>query len=83
MKTIRIFQWIEKKRFIFRIVTTLVTLLLLAVIYLFVYMTGGIKFVFSHSMYLPILLSGCVFGIKGGGGRGNDCRRRTRTVYAH
>lgn len=66
MKTIRIFQWIEKKRFIFRIVTTLVTLLLLAVIYLFVYMTGGIKFVFSHSMYLPILLSGCVFGIKGG-----------------
>jgi EAL domain-containing protein (putative c-di-GMP-specific phosphodiesterase class I)/GGDEF domain-containing protein len=66
VKTIRIFQWIEKKRFIFRIVTTLVTLLLLAVIYLFVYMTGGIKFVFSHSMYLPILLSGCVFGIKGG-----------------
>lgn len=66
MKTIRMFQWIEKKRFTLRIVTTLITLLLLAAIYLFVYKTGGIKFVFSHSMYLPILLSGCVFGIKGG-----------------
>ncbi len=31
-----------------------------------VYSTGGIKYVFSHSMYLPILLSALVFRTKGG-----------------
>jgi EAL domain-containing protein (putative c-di-GMP-specific phosphodiesterase class I)/GGDEF domain-containing protein len=31
-----------------------------------VYATGGIKFVFSHSMYLPILLSGFIYGFWGG-----------------
>jgi PAS domain S-box-containing protein/putative nucleotidyltransferase with HDIG domain len=33
---------------------------------LFVYSTGGIKYVFSHSMYLPILLSALLFGLPGG-----------------
>lgn len=32
----------------------------------FVYLTGGIKFVFSHSMYLPILVAGGLFGPIGG-----------------
>lgn len=27
-------------------------------IYIFVYITGGIKYVFSHTMYVPILLAG-------------------------
>lgn len=31
-----------------------------------VYATGGIKFVWSHSMYLPILLAGLLFGPRGG-----------------
>lgn len=31
-----------------------------------VYVTGGIKFVFSHSMYLPILLGGLSLGFRGG-----------------
>lgn len=31
-----------------------------------VYWTGGIKFVYSHSMYIPILLSGLVYGFRGG-----------------
>jgi thiamine transporter ThiT len=39
---------------------------LVAAVYIFVYVTGGINFVYSHSMYLPILLSGFVFGIRGG-----------------
>jgi predicted signal transduction protein with EAL and GGDEF domain len=33
---------------------------------LIVYWTGGIKFVYSHSMYVPILLSGLVYGFHGG-----------------
>ncbi|MGN6702492.1 MAG: putative bifunctional diguanylate cyclase/phosphodiesterase [Burkholderiaceae bacterium] len=35
-------------------------------VYVLVYQTGGIKYVYSHSMYLPILLSGFAFGIEGG-----------------
>lgn len=40
--------------------------LLIAEVYIIVYITGGIKFVYSHSMYIPILFSGFVFGVKGG-----------------
>ncbi len=35
-------------------------------IYVIVYFTGGIKYVFSHSMYLPILIAGIILGKKGG-----------------
>jgi len=33
---------------------------------LFVYYTGGIKYVFSHSMYIPIVLAAVIFRTKGG-----------------
>ncbi len=39
---------------------------LAAGVYILVYATGGIKYVYSHSMYVPVLLSGFIFGIKGG-----------------
>ncbi|MFA7561106.1 MAG: EAL domain-containing protein [Candidatus Izemoplasmatales bacterium] len=35
-------------------------------IWLLVYYTGGIKFVYSHTMYIPILFAGIVFGFKVG-----------------
>jgi len=35
-------------------------------IYLLVYETGGIKYVYSHTMYIPILLAGIFFGLKFG-----------------
>lgn len=35
-------------------------------IYAFVYFTGGIKYVYSHTMYIPILIAGIVFGMKYG-----------------
>lgn len=41
-------------------------LLVILVIAYVVYHTGGIKFVYSHSMYLPILLSGFIYGVPGG-----------------
>lgn len=44
----------------------LVIVLAVVVVYLFVYATGGIKYVYSHSMYLPILLGGFAFGVPGG-----------------
>lgn len=43
-----------------------VFLFAIATIAYVVYTTGGIKFVFSHSMYLPILLAGLIYGFWGG-----------------
>ncbi len=41
-------------------------ILLVTSVYVLVYTTGGIKYVFSHSMYLPIVLAAIVFGAKEG-----------------
>jgi EAL domain-containing protein (putative c-di-GMP-specific phosphodiesterase class I)/GGDEF domain-containing protein len=38
----------------------------LPLIYLIVYETGGIKYVFSHTMYIPIIFAGIFWGFKGG-----------------
>lgn len=56
-------DWIIVKRNPFIL---LVILLLLPSIYFLVYYTGGIKFVFSHSMYIPIILAGIFYGPKVG-----------------
>ena len=66
MNTIRLFEWIDKHRRVTKILMAPLLVILVGAVYIFVYMTGGIKFVYSHSMYLPILLSGFVFGLKGG-----------------
>lgn len=49
-----------------KVITLIVVTMSLPLIYWFVYATGGIKFVFSHTMYLPILLSGTILGKKWG-----------------
>jgi EAL domain-containing protein (putative c-di-GMP-specific phosphodiesterase class I)/GGDEF domain-containing protein len=41
-------------------------LLLIACVYALVYLTGGIKYVYSHSMYLVIVLGGFIYGMPGG-----------------
>lgn len=38
----------------------------LPLIYLIVYETGGVKYVFSHTMYIPIIFAGIFWGFKGG-----------------
>jgi len=35
-------------------------------VYLFVYCTGGTKYVYTHSSYLPVIFASVVFGVKGG-----------------
>lgn len=40
-------------------------LLLVAFVTWLVYTTGGIKFVYSHSMYIPIVLAAIIFGVRG------------------
>ncbi len=39
-----------------------IIVLMLPVIYGIVYSTGGIKFVYSHTMYIPIILAGIFYG---------------------
>ena len=43
---------------VYNITSILIILALLPLIYGLVYMTGGIKYVYSHTMYIPILLAG-------------------------
>ena len=66
MSRARLFEWIENHRRAIHIFSAPALVLLIGAVYIIVYMTGGIKFVYSHSMYIPILLSGFVFGIRGG-----------------
>lgn len=49
-----------------RILVFISIILMLPAIYFFVYYTGGIKYVFSHTMYIPIILAGIFFGPKFG-----------------
>lgn len=49
-----------------RIVLIIVLMLALAGVTVLVWLTGGIKYVYSHSMYIPIALAGIIFGYKGG-----------------
>ena len=55
----------EIKRY-HKTIALIVLLLSFPLIYLFVYYTGGIKYVFSHTMYISILVAGIFFGMKGG-----------------
>lgn len=49
-----------------RLIEGLAIVLLIAGVALLVYLTGGLKFVYSHAMYLPIVLGGFRFGMLGG-----------------
>lgn len=60
--TFDLIDWREKTR------SYLIILILLIVagVCFLVYFTGGIKYVFSHSMYLPIVIAAIIFGVRGG-----------------
>jgi hypothetical protein len=48
-------------------IALLVTIsVMVPLVYVLVYVTGGIKYVYSHTMYLPILMMGVFFGWRGG-----------------
>ncbi|MDX9952442.1 MAG: bifunctional diguanylate cyclase/phosphodiesterase [Methylophilaceae bacterium] len=66
MKAQQEYQWLYRYRRPLRLLAAASLVTSALGIYLLVYMTGGIKFVYSHSMYVPILLSGFLFGMAGG-----------------
>lgn len=56
------FEQIKSRYLIF-----IAILLMLPIVYFVVYQTGGIKYVYSHFMYIPIVLAGIFFGVSVGG----------------
>ena len=66
MEAPKVFDWVERHKTIINRLMIPILLAMAALVYLLVYMTGGIKYVYSHSMYIPIILAGFIFGLKGG-----------------
>ena len=57
MNTMRLFEWLSQHIRGIRIAMVPLLIILVCSVYALVYATGGIKFVYSHSMYLPITVS--------------------------
>jgi diguanylate cyclase len=66
MDATRLFQWLDQHERTVRVFALPFLLFLMGAVFVLVYMTGGIRFVYSHSMYIPILLAGFVYGVRGG-----------------
>ncbi|MCF7926549.1 MAG: EAL domain-containing protein [Candidatus Izimaplasma sp.] len=47
----------------YKLLTKIVILIALPAVYLFVYYTGGIKYVYSHTMYIPIFFAGIILSV--------------------
>ena len=66
MDSKQLYVWIEKYQRRMQLLMMPLLLLLVTGVYSLVYMSGGVKYVYVHVMYIPILLSGIAFGIRGG-----------------
>jgi PAS domain S-box-containing protein len=62
----QLFHWVDQHREKLRIFVAFILIVLVGSVSLLVYFTGGVKFAYSHFMYIPILLAGFVFGVRGG-----------------
>ena len=58
--------WILKPEGYRRYIMLSAIVILLPIIYTVVYFTGGIKYAYSHTMYLPIIMAAIIFGVHGG-----------------
>lgn len=66
MKTVELFEWMQDHTRAVKIAAIPFLFVMMICIYGLVYFTGGIKYVFSHSMYIPVILAGLIFGKRGG-----------------
>lgn len=58
--------WSHVDRGAFRVAAAVLLAVLIAGVGMLVYATGGIKYVYSHAMYLALVLAGLFFGVPGG-----------------
>src|SRR5690606_32364446 len=66
MNTTRLFEWLTLHMRAIRVAMMPILVLLVLGVGLLVHATGGVKFSYLHSMYLPVMLAGFVFGMRGG-----------------
>ena len=66
MNTTRLFEWLTLHMRAIRVAMMPTLVLLIVGVGLLVHATGGVKFSYLHSMYLPVMLAGFVFGMRGG-----------------
>lgn len=66
MKSARIISWLERHQREVQWILLPLLLLLVAGVYGLVHFTGGVKYAYYHAMYVPILLAGALFGLRGG-----------------
>lgn len=64
MRNAQAWEYIDHR--VTKLVAFMLVLILMASIGRLVYATGGIKYVYSHAMYLPIVLAGLIFRAPGG-----------------
>lgn len=62
----RIVQLAENSRAPVKLALALLFVLLVLAVYALVWFTGGIKYVYSHTMYLVIISSALILGVRGG-----------------
>ncbi len=58
----RLLDWAQRHPTQLRVTAAPLLILLMACVYGLVYSTGGVKYVYAHSMYLVILLGGFIYG---------------------
>lgn len=66
MDITQLFKTLENKGRLIKAVLVPLLLILMGSVLVLVYYTGGIKYVYSHSMYIPIVLGALIFGVRGG-----------------
>lgn len=66
MNATQLFEWMQDHTRAVKIAAVPLLLVMMVCIYPLVIYTGGIKYVYSHSMYVPIILAALIFGIRGG-----------------
>lgn len=65
-KSINLIQSLLLSNKVINFIVAAIIIASLPLIYVLVYETGGVKYVFSHTMYIPIIFAGIFWGVKGG-----------------
>lgn len=61
-----VYEWVEERSRLFQSVVLLLIIASLLLSTILVYRTGGSFVVYTHTMYVPVVLAGLVFGVPGG-----------------
>jgi len=61
-----IYEWVEERSRLFQLFVMFLIVASMLLSTAVVYQTGGSFVVYTHTMYVPVVLAGLVFGVPGG-----------------